>query len=328
MPRRQYEVLSPEALSRVEEARTVLRAIGFDKSRSNHRSALVLLALLDLGPEDGWQNATGRSMGVRQILRYIADVYGLTFSDREAPRRQTLHQFRDAGLVVENVEAPATETNHPRFNYQLEDTALSLLRTVGTRAWDENLAEYKGRVGAVRLRVSEVRRSYRVSLRLPSGDELSLGPGRHNQLIRAVVEEFSPRFLRDPVVLYVGDTGNKTLLVRETELRALGIELDAHGQLPDVVLLDRERNWLVLVEAVTSHGPVSETRHRYLRELFASASAGLVYLTAFPNKARLARHIAEIGWETEVWVADDPDHLVHFDGERFLGPYDPLPSTS
>ncbi len=91
--------------------------------------------------------------------------------------------------------------------------------------------------------------------------------------------------------------------------------------MPDVVLHWAAKNWLLLVEAVTSHGPVDGKRHGELANLFAGCNAGLVYVTAFPNRAVMARYLAEIAWETEVWVADAPSHLIHFNGERFLGPY-------
>ena len=91
--------------------------------------------------------------------------------------------------------------------------------------------------------------------------------------------------------------------------------------MPDVVLDYPEREWLVLVESVTSHGPVDGKRHEELARLFAKSKAGLVYVTAFPSRVIMARYLGKIAWETEVWCADAPSHLIHFNGERFLGPY-------
>ncbi len=105
-------------------------------------------------------------------------------------------------------------------------------------------------------------------------------------------------------------------------LANLGINVDSHGKMPDVVFYDANRNWILLVEAVTSHGPVDGKRHAELAHLFAGARAGLVYVTAFPSRAVMTRYLGDIAWETEVWVAEAPSHLIHFDGERFLGPYD------
>lgn len=91
--------------------------------------------------------------------------------------------------------------------------------------------------------------------------------------------------------------------------------------MPDVVLHFTAKNWLLLVEFVTSHSPVDGKRHAELAKLFAGSPAGLVYVTAFPNRAIMSRYLGEIAWETEVWVADAPSHLIHFNGVRFLGPY-------
>src|SRR5215216_6742746 len=93
--------------------------------------------------------------------------------------------------------------------------------------------------------------------------------------------------------------------------------------MPDLVLYDEDRGWLFLIEAVTSNGPVDATRHDQLRALFGTPKAGLVFVTAFPNRRAMAAFIDDISWETEVWVADHPTHMIHFDGRRFLGPYDP-----
>jgi len=123
------------------------------------------------------------------------------------------------------------------------------------------------------------------------------------------------------VLIYAGDTGEKWGYFDAVSLGELGVNVDAHGKMPDVVLYYPERNWLLLIESVTSHGPVDGNRHAELARLFARATAGLVYVTAFPNRVIMSRYLGEIAWETEVWVADAPSHLIHFNGERFLGPY-------
>jgi hypothetical protein len=161
----------------------------------------------------------------------------------------------------------------------------------------------------------------RISVRIAEGQSLHLSPGEHSQLIRDIVEEFAPRFASNSILIYAGDTGEKMGYFDRSRLSSLGIAVDSHGKMPDVVLHYTERNWLLLIEAVTSHGPVNAKRHGELMRLFAGSRAGLVYVTAFPTRAVMARYLAEIAWETEVWVADAPTHLIHFNGVRFLGPY-------
>ena len=136
------------------------------------------------------------------------------------------------------------------------------------------------------------------------------------------IEEFAPRFAPGSILIYAGDTGEKLGYFDRERLAALGVIVDHHGKMPDVVIHDVTRNWLLLIESVTSHGPVDGKRHHELMELFAGSIAGVVYVTAFPTRAVMARYLADIAWESEVWVADAPSHMIHFNGVRFLGPYD------
>ena len=130
-----------------------------------------------------------------------------------------------------------------------------------------------------------------------SGRQLHISPGEHSALIRDVIEEFGPRFVPGGEVLYVGETGDKWSLLEEGRFKELGVHIDTHGKMPDVVLYYPEKKWLVLIEAVTSHGPVDGKRHDELARLFATASVGLVYVTAFPTRAIMSRYNAEIAWE-------------------------------
>ena len=140
-------------------------------------------------------------------------------------------------------------------------------------------------------------------------------------LIKAVVEEFCSRFTPGAAIAYIGDAETKLLHLQAAYLEELGITLSAAAKMPDVVAHDPHRNWLILIEAVTSAGPVDGKRRMELKELFKNSSAGLVFVTAFETRKVMQSFLSQISWETEVWIAEDPDHLVHFNGERFLGPY-------
>jgi BsuBI/PstI restriction endonuclease domain len=123
-------------------------------------------------------------------------------------------------------------------------------------------------------------------------------------------------------VLYVGDTDEKFVVHDRESLAELGIVIERHGKMPDVVVHHLANSWLLLIEAVTSHGPGNPKRHFDLQQLFASSSVPLVFVTAFLTRKAMARFLSEISWETEVWCADAPSHMIHFNGERFLGPYE------
>ncbi|WP_242039718.1 BsuBI/PstI family type II restriction endonuclease [Anabaena sphaerica] len=161
-----------------------------------------------------------------------------------------------------------------------------------------------------------------IPVSLPNGQAIYLSSGGQNNLIKDILESFCPRFTPGGLVLYVGDAGDKFIINETQKFRDMGVELDPHGKMPDVVVYYQQQDWLILIEAVTSHGPVNLKRHNELKRLFQSSSKGLVFMTAFPSRKEMTRYLAEISWETEVWVADQPDHMIHFNGERFLGPYE------
>lgn len=156
---------------------------------------------------------------------------------------------------------------------------------------------------------------------LPVVTSIEFTPAARAELMRAITEDFAPRFAPDSKLIFVGETQQQPQRFDEELLASLGVTIAAHGKMPDVVLYFEQRKWLLLVESVTSHGPVNTERHAELRKLFADSSVGIVFVTAFPSRAVMARYLSEIAWETEVWVADSPSHLIHFNGDRFLGPH-------
>ena len=100
------------------------------------------------------------------------------------------------------------------------------------------------------------------------------------------------------------------------------------AKIPDVIVHHRARNWPLLIEAVTSAGPVDGKRRKELKDLFAGSKVGLVFVTAFENRRTMQTFVSHIAWESEVWIAEDPDHMIHFNGERFLGPYPDVMPTN
>lgn len=302
----------------------VLIDLGMPRAQQNERSAVSLLALLNLQPRMKWAQATDPLIGITPIMSWAREHYGRDDAPntRETYRRQTMHQLVDAGIALYNPDDPTRAVNSPLAVYQIAPPALQLLRTYGTRAWRANLAQYLQVQQTLAAQYAAAREHHQIPVTLADGRMLSLTPGAHSQLIKEIIEVFAPRFAPGSVLVYAGDTGAKVGYFDEALLARLGVVLDRHGKLPDVVLHFVDRNWLLLVESVTSHGPVDGKRHSELRRLFANSTAGLVYVTAFPTRQLAGRYMAEIAWETEVWVADAPSHLIHFNGVRFLGPYD------
>lgn len=291
--------------SQINEAKAILAELGFPKAQQNDRSALCLLALLDLTPDKSWQQA--------QSL-----LIGITPNTRETFRRQTMHQFVQSGLVLYNPDHPDRAVNSPKAVYQIEANALELLRHYGLPEWQEKLQFYLTIRDELAQKLTHQRDSQRIPVQIDESVLINLSPGEHSQLVKAVIQEFAPRFLPGCAAVYVGDTGEKWSYINIDILDQLGIKVDLHGKTPDIVLYFQPRNWLVIIEVVTSHGPINDKRKNELETLFAIANIQLVLITAFPRMNVLSKYLSEIAWETYVWIADQPPHLIHFGGDFTL----------
>lgn len=315
--------LSETAYERVEDARVVLETLGMDAERSNERSALVLLALLRLAPSESWAEAANPMLGTRAIMDFIRDEYGKDYAPntRETVRRFTLHQFVEVQLVVQNPDEPQRPVNSPKWNYQVTAEALEVLRAYGTDYWQLAVDRYLAELPGLKARYAAAREMDRIPLTLPDGSTFTLTPGGQNVLLKAMVEDFCPRFTPGGQVFYIGDAGDKWALFEREALAALNVKVNEHGKMPDLVIYIPDRNWLVLLEAARSHGPVDSKRQAELADLFAESTAGLVYVSCFPDRAEFRKYVDKVAWESEVWCADHPTHMIHYNGERFLGPY-------
>lgn len=307
----------------VDEALDILAALGMPREQLNERSALCMLALLNLTPAKTWRQAEHPLIGITPMMEFCRGNYGKDYAPntRETFRRQTMHQFVAAGLARYNPDVPGRPVNSPKAVYQVAPNALALLQSFGSNKWKAALEAYLSAHQSLSARYAKARALNQIPVAIAPGKRIRLTPGAHSELIKAIIEEFAPRFVPGAHLVYAGDTGDKWGYFDKKLLETLGVSVDAHGKMPDVVLYCPKRKWLLLVESVTSHGPVDGKRHEELAQLFAGSSAGLVYVTAFPGRSAMARHLGGIAWETEVWCADAPSHLIHFNGDRFLGPY-------
>ncbi len=311
-------------MSRIHDAVSILTALGLPKAQQNERSALTLLALAGLRPKTAWSAAKANLLRTVDIMDFMRDAYKKDYApnSRETIRRQTLHQFEQARLVDRNPDDRARATNSGKNAYRLTEPALAVVAAFGSGlGFEAAVADFKKLFGSLETAYRGSRELHRVSLVLSDGKQVSLSAGNHNVLQAAIVREFGPRFAPGARVLYLGDTADKHVVMETAALTSLGVTLTEHDKLPDVVLYDDKRGWLFLIEAVTSHGPVSPKRYRELEVVFDKCSAARVYVTAFPDAATFRKYVADIAWESEVWLADSPDHMIHFNGDKFLGPY-------
>ncbi len=309
---------------KISHAKGALAQLGFTGSQANDLAARTLLALLQLRPATTWAKATAPVLSIRGIIDWIGEHYPPRPAEnmRETVRDEVVKHFVAQVLLLKNADQPDRPTNSAKTNYRITSSALTLFRSLGSTAWDETRTGFLAQNEALRHEMKRHRELRQIPVTLPGGKELRLSPGGQNPLIRDVIEKFVPQFTPGGHVLYAGDTSTKHSMMDKAGLAALGVVLAPSAKMPDVVIHDVKRNWLVIVEAVASDGPVDGKRRMELKQLFSGFKNGLVFVTAFEDKAKMRAFLPDLAWETEVWLASDPAHMIHLNGERFLGPYE------
>ena len=316
-------------MNKIEQAQEILKGLGMPTAQQNEISAYTLLALCNLKVTDSWKQATKHSATISKgIMQFITDNYpdansGKPYApnSRETFRRQVLHQFEQGRIVNYNPDNPSLPTNSPNAHYALTDEALDAIRVYDTPIWEDKVKGFIEKFGSLNEEYLKRRDLQQVPVTLSDGTTLHLSPGKHNEVQAKIVEEFAPRFAPGSTLLYLGDTANKDLHIDTDKLVGIGIPMTEHDKLPDVILLDTARNWLFLIEAVTSHGPMSPKRIHELEQMLINCKLGKVYVTAFPDFTEFRKHLNQIAWETEVWIVENPDHMIHYNGDRFMGPH-------
>lgn len=298
-----------------------------DSPRRLERMAMAFLASGDVKRIEDFKKAKDLSSGyvvkTRDIISYVNKHFGENISSGSYDdiRRKDLNLLTIGEIVLQS--SPNSATNDSTRGYSINPTYAELLRNYGSKDWKKMVSEKLKNFEPLNKRLKREREITKVSVTLPSGGKLTFSAGEHNDLQKAIIEDFLPRFGHAAEVMYVGDTADKYLYLEKEKLEELNFFEISHEKLPDVVAYSKEKNWLYLIEAVHSSGPISELRLIQLQHLTKYCKADIVYVTAFLNRAKFRQFITDIAWETEVWIADNPDHLVHFNGDKFLGPYRP-----
>ena len=303
---------------KIKEALQILIDLGVPKGQQNERTALCLLALTDIKENSQWIEANNPLIGITPMMEFAKAAYNKEYAPntRETFRRFSMHQLIEAGIALYNPDKTDRPVNSPQTVYQLTPLVLHIVKLFGTDEYAKAVEIYHQKIGALAERYQATREMEMIPVQNIEG--LKLSPGKHSQLKKDIIDNFAPRFIPGSLLLYAGDTGNKWGYFDKKTFNKLGFILDEHGKMPDCVFYYEQKNWLVLVESVTSHGPIDSKRRIELQKLFNN-DITLVFVTAFPDKQTFIRFTSEIAWETEVWLADNPSHLIHFNGDKFLG---------
>lgn len=304
-------------MSKLEDARKILTALQVPKEQKNDMCCYVLIALAGIDEDGKWEQATNKFMRIHDIRVKIKNSYNVAYAEntRESLRKEAVKPFMQAAFV-ENY-APAT--NSPKYSYRLTEEMLGLLQSYGSDFWKLKLADFMQKQESLISKYESKRHLTKIPVQV-NGQKLHFSEGKHNQLQKAILEEFAPRFAQGTECLYVGDTEKKSLLKEDARLCELGFEITQHDTMPDIVLYSPDKKWIYFIEAVTSVGPMSPNRIIELETLTQNVTAGKIYVTAFLDFKTYKKFSESLAWETEVWLAEMPDHMIHLNGDKFMGP--------
>ena len=304
-------------MKKIEEAREILKELQVPKRQQSDLCCYVLLAMANIKKRDSWLGASNEGIRIHDVIAYTKENYGVTYAEnsRETFRKQAMHHFRNAAFIEDNGLA----TNSPNYRYRLTEEMLKTVQQFGTDSWGEARDAFLSMHESLINLYASKRTIRKMPVKI-NGEDFTFSPGKHNELQKAIIEEFAPRFAPNTECLYVGDTIEKDLVKNEDKLRDLGFEITLHDKMPDVVLYSAEKNWLYFIESVTSVGPMEPKRIKEIDEMTVNATAGKVYVTAFLDFKTFKKFSEALAWETEVWIADMPDHMIHLNGDKFFGP--------
>ena len=310
----------------LNEALDILGAVGIPldgmTGRRLERMAVCFLAVAGISKK--WNEAkNGTNLKSRDIINIVNEQFEekISSGSYDDIRREDLKLPVVAGMVINSGTGKGSATNDPTRGYALNPDLTILVKSYGTEDWAKKLKAFRKTHKSLAELLSRRRDLAKIPVTLPNGKKLKLSLGKHNDLQKAIIEEFLPIFGGGSIVLYVGDTSDKFLHIERDELNNLGFFELSHQELPDVVAYSAKHNWLYLIEAVYSSGPMSETRVLELKRSLQDCKAELIFVTAFLTRDAFRKWQMDIAWETEVWIADTPDHLIHFNGHKFLGPF-------
>ena len=304
-------------MDKIEETREFLNCIGMPKAQQADICCYVILAMAGIKPDMQWKEATNEWIRIHDIIQFANSYYGTTYAEnsRETFRKQALHHFRTAALVEDNGKA----TNSPNYRYRLTEETLRMLKVRDTIEWQPSLRRFLHYHQSLIEMYASKKKMSMMPVKI-NGQDFSFSPGKHNELQKAIIEEFAPRFAPNSECLYVGDTIEKDLVKNVEKLTELGFEITLHDKMPDVVLYREDKDWLYFVESVTSVGPMDPKRILEITEMTKDVAAGKIFVTAFLDFKTYKRFSEELAWETEVWIAEMPEHMIHLNGDKFLGP--------
>jgi hypothetical protein len=244
---------------------------------------------------------------------------------REPIRDETLKDGLVAtGAVLVRADV-ATTSSIPRYTLASSFTSLFDPHLTGA-AQQEAIAMWQGEnlsAGALaRIQLvgkGAIASTGGVMVTFPNGETRRLAHGPSSIISKAVIEEFSKRFLGQPGVIFLSESGNKVLKRDDVLASAIGLKIPADKYLPDILLVDLspKEPLIVFVEVVATDGPISAPRKEAFLEITRSAGfpdGNVAFVTAYLDRGKPAfkKTVPELAWNSFAWFASEPDHIVAF----------------
>lgn len=315
----------------IEEALDMLEQLGVPThdltKRRKEKMAKAFMSVAGLKPGMDWSeikdNDGGYQLTSRQIIAHMNSYWGedISSGSYDDIRRKDMILPVEALVVINSAKNPNANTNDGTRGFAIHPLAAKAIRKYGNVGWAQAVERFHQGRPTLASKLSRARDLARVPVRISADVTLTFSAGGHNDLQKEIIESFLAIYGHESKVLYVGDTAKKNLFVDKQGLKEINFFELAHDKLPDVVAYSEKNNWLYLIEAVTTANPITELRRSTLINLAAKCTADLIFITAFPDRNTYRKFARDIAWETEVWIADAPEHMIHFNGDKFLGPY-------
>lgn len=302
-------------MDKVKKIKELLEILDLPKKQQTDICTLTILSMANLKKRTKWEEATNEWLRIHDIIAFANRNYNVSYAEnsRETFRKQALHHFRNDAIVEDNAMA----TNSPNYRWRLTDEFVEIIRNINIS--DDPLIAFKNNHAGLKEIYASKKEMKKMPVKI-NGIDFTFSKGEHNQLQKAIIEEFAPRFAPDAECLYVGDTIQKDLVKYDERLKELGFEITVHDKMPDVILYRSDKDWLYFIEAVTSVGPIDSKRMQEILEMTERVSSGKIFITAFLDFKTYKKFSEQLAWETEIWLAESPDHMIHLNGDKFLGP--------
>lgn len=314
----------------IQEALQIIDRLGIPiehlTERTKEKTAMAFLAVGNVTSSKKWKSIKDSNddyaLTTREIISFHNEYLeeNISSGSYDDIRRKDLKQLLLSGIVVQS--KPSANSSNPTRGYRINCEYSRIIKNYGQKDWFKQVEMFNKSHKTYRERVSQTRDIPKLCVTLKNGNSFQLADGSHNAIQKMVIEEFLPRYGNEAVLLYCGDSDNKFGIVYEKEgLHNLGFNDLKQGKLPDIVAYSPSRDWIYLIEAYHTSNPITPDRKCELEQMAGRSAKKCIFITAFENEASYKNCSEDLAWETEIWIATEPDHVTHRDGCRFLGPY-------